>query len=57
MLDKVAEFDSAFFDNEQFRMKFVPPRFRASLILKTKFNFTNKELKFMTNKNIIVYLG
>lgn len=38
-------------------MKFVPPRFRASLILKTKFSFKLKEMRFMTNKNIVLFLG
>lgn len=38
-------------------MKFVPPKFRASLILKTNMSYKNKELRLMTNKNIIMYLG
>lgn len=57
MLDKVAELDNAFIGNDEWKMKFVNPLFVSSMMLKAKINYNDKELKFMVNKPIILYLG
>lgn len=54
MLDKVAELDNAFIDSEEWKMKFINPLFISSMMLKTKTNWKENELKFMVNKPIIL---